>query len=359
MKEKIKIAYSFAGEGKGHVARTVAIAKKLSHKLDILFFSPPTVKDFLLEHIPHAKIVDIKCLGFVQKGHKIDYYETMQTNMDHLKNQNWTKEIARLADILKEEKISAVISDFEPYLAHAAALAERPCLNINHPGIVLKYFSLAPDAILAQMVAMFMMPPAQKNLICSFFDGDIGPIIRDEIQDIIPRKEDFYLLYAKKASRKEMIHALEDNHIPYKVFPNKDDNFVEALSACKAVIAPAGHQLLSEALFLQKPVLAFPQQGQFEQRLNAKMLQLSGRGMEGNAANIASSVAGFVKQIDSFPQKAKSRNRFNFFNDTLRAARSIMDFASQYNDYSKIKRQQFNYFLHLPEKLENLLQPSA
>ena len=46
----------------------------------------------------------------------------------------------------------------------------------------------------------------------------------------------------------------------------------------KAVIATAGFTLISEALYLHKPYLALPMQGQFEQELNAFQLESLGYG---------------------------------------------------------------------------------
>jgi uncharacterized protein (TIGR00661 family) len=57
------------------------------------------------------------------------------------------------------------------------------------------------------------------------------------------------------------------------------------LSTAKAVIATAGFTLMSEALYLGKPYLAFPMQGQFEQHLNAHMLDLLGYGAQGHTAD--------------------------------------------------------------------------
>jgi UDP:flavonoid glycosyltransferase YjiC (YdhE family) len=48
------------------------------------------------------------------------------------------------------------------------------------------------------------------------------------------------------------------------------------------VIATAGFTLMSEAMYLQKPYLAFPMQGQFEQQLNGLCLEQLGYGL--NAA---------------------------------------------------------------------------
>jgi hypothetical protein len=60
------------------------------------------------------------------------------------------------------------------------------------------------------------------------------------------------------------------------------EGFLEDLVKCRAVMATAGFTLISESLFLKKPYLAFPMQGQYEQQLNAFQLQQSGLGRLGD-----------------------------------------------------------------------------
>jgi len=54
--------------------------------------------------------------------------------------------------------------------------------------------------------------------------------------------------------------------------------FVEDLARARALISSAGNQVVGEALALQKPVLAYPQPGNWEQQINAHFLQQSGMG---------------------------------------------------------------------------------
>ena len=50
------------------------------------------------------------------------------------------------------------------------------------------------------------------------------------------------------------------------------------LASSKAVMATAGFTLMSEALWLKKPMLALPMAGQFEQQLNGHCLEQMGLG---------------------------------------------------------------------------------
>jgi uncharacterized protein (TIGR00661 family) len=55
--------------------------------------------------------------------------------------------------------------------------------------------------------------------------------------------------------------------------------FVEDLATSRGLISTAGNQLVGEALYLQKPVFAIPEEGNFEQHINAWFLRDSGCGV--------------------------------------------------------------------------------
>jgi len=348
-----RIGFSLAGEGRGHAARVVALSQLLRDRYDIVYFCPEPARDFILKHIPDAEIEPVPALNFVKNGHGIDYFRTLFTTIRQL--QTLKSDIAVLTERIRRQGLSALISDFEPYASWAAAHCGVPVLNLNHPGVILKFLTISPAAWVAQIVATLMMPPAQKTLICSFYRGDIGPIIRNDLRRSIPRRGDYYLVYTKDSSRSR-IQAVLDRFPDqrFRVFPNPEDDFTEALIGCRGVIAPAGHQLLSESLFLGKPVLAIPQIGQFEQRLNARMLRLSGRGEVGRIRSLESDMARFIARIDEFPRSASGLERFRFTDDTRRAASLIEDFIAEQRRSRTARRQQYNWFLTIPEKIDVL-----
>ena len=96
--------------------------------------------------------------------------------------------------------------------------------------------------------------------------------------------------------------------------------------------------MLSEALYLKKPVLAFPQKMQFEQRLNAIMLERSGWGMEGDINRISKSLKQFTDSINSFPFRRVNNDCFLYTDSTLAAANCIRNFIEQ-NDPAYTRKQ--------------------
>ena len=75
--------------------------------------------------------------------------------------------------------------------------------------------------------------------------------------------------------------------------------FLEDLKTSKAVFATAGFTLMTESIYLKKPYLALPMQGQFEQELNGLLLEMAGWGM--NLREIREdAVAAFLYRLPEY-----------------------------------------------------------
>ena len=348
-----RIGFSLAGEGRGHAARVIALSQTLKNRYDIVYFCPQTVQAFIRKHIPNPVFVTVPALNFVKNGHGIDYAGTLLKTLKCMKTLK--RDISDLSEYVRRSGISALISDFEPYASWAAEICDVPVLNLNHPGVILKFLSFSPGAWVARSVAALMMPPAQKTIICSFYRGDVGPILRQEIREAQVHSGDYYLAYAKDSSRTQMQAALSRfPDVQFRVFPNPEEDFTAALAGCRGVIAPAGHQLISESLFLRKPVLAIPQTGQFEQRLNARMLKLSGQGDSGRFRTLEKDLNRFLNEIQDYPHAARGLEKFRYDDDTERTADLIEAFVNENTSAQPTRRTRFNWYRTIPEKIEAL-----
>jgi UDP:flavonoid glycosyltransferase YjiC (YdhE family) len=76
--------------------------------------------------------------------------------------------------------------------------------------------------------------------------------------------------------RRDLEEDLVDGDLVYRPFSETD--FLDDLRTARAVIAGGGFSLLSECVYLHKPVLSLPVTGQFEQVLNARYLERLGYG---------------------------------------------------------------------------------
>lgn len=313
----MKIALACNGEGFGHASRIVTFYESLKNEYEIVIFAPRTVHDFFAGKIPDAEVQEAPHMHLALIGDRLDFLRTIRENLPAILTLR-TK-IVRMSHALKKSGASVLINDYEPFSAIAAHRIGIPVLQFNHPGIVIFSPSIALDALMVKFGARFMMPAFDKRIFCSFFNGDVGPMIRHELVNAKTSRQDYFLVYLKKEYRRPVLKHLHKMGIHnYQLFPNKQGNHVEALAGCKAVISNAGHQTLSEAIFLKKPVFALPQRGQYEQRLNAQMLAASGWGSHGHIWNFKRTFGRFLADLDSYPGKPSPLVRFNFRNDTAR-----------------------------------------
>ncbi len=184
----MKIVYGCNGEGNGHAARTAALWPLLRHRHDMRVWCPESIDGFLHETCEGISTKSIPGLHFSHNGHRIEYFNTLRKNLPFILQRK--RIVAQMAREMKESGVQGVISDWEPFTALAAVKAGIPLISLNHPSVVRRSLSLKVDALSAKCVSALMSPPAQKNLICSFYEGDVGPILREEVRNAPCRSQE-------------------------------------------------------------------------------------------------------------------------------------------------------------------------
>ena len=97
--------------------------------------------------------------------------------------------------------------------------------------------------------------------------------------------------------RRDIDAPLADGHVTY--CPFSEIGFMEDLASARAVITNGGFTLMSEAVYLHKPVLSIPLAGQFEQVLNAHYLEKLGYGY-GNDILDAHTIRHFLDELPRY-----------------------------------------------------------
>jgi len=100
----------------------------------------------------------------------------------------------------------------------------------------------------------------------------------------------------------------EDENLSYRSF--NENYFYHDLASCQAVITNGGFNLISEALYLNKPVFSVPVKKQFEQVLNAIYLEKLGFG-EFHEDPLKDDLENFMLKLDFYRKNIKS----NFTHD--------------------------------------------
>jgi UDP:flavonoid glycosyltransferase YjiC (YdhE family) len=297
--EDMRIAYSCAGEGFGHAARMVVLSKILEGRHHVRYFVPKNIQPFLREKLSAFSAEDISYFSYVKYEDRVDLLQTALGVLPQI--GNFPREVSRLAERLKSLRIEAVISDFEPYLARAGRKAGIPVFQINHPGIVAKLVSPDPRSWLPALGARLLEGPWDERVHISFFGGDAGPLFRPSLFRY-PVTEGDYVVFNLKDSYKTSVAEVLKRFptLDARIFPRPGGNFEEALAGCRAVVSSAGHQIIAESMALGKPILVLPQKGQWEQLLNARMLEKAGSGISSSIKNLHRDLPKFLDDLDRY-----------------------------------------------------------
>ena len=116
----------------------------------------------------------------------------------------------------------------------------------------------------------------KANIGKDFFYVSIGSQYEAELLKYLklslPKfKDNYFVIASKTAVKKEQGRNFEvlpfvENPFPY-------------MKACKGIIAPAGHTIISEALVYKKPILVVPMKNHIEQQVNAHLVEKQGFGV--------------------------------------------------------------------------------
>lgn len=339
------IALAVNGEGYGHASRMATVAKALAADYRILVFAPLAIQPFIRQKLQECCTAvdfrDIPALRFAKRFGVIDYVKTISANLPLLVQARAT--IARIRRTLAVDEVDVLVSDFEPFCSFGARALGIRILQINHPGMVHRSPSLMPDALAAKATAGFMMGTWDKRLLVSFFDGDVGPMIRPSIVNAPRGNTGNIVVYLPPHTENVVVNTLQKlGERSYLLYPAtaRELPFEAALATARAVITGGGHQTLSECIYLGKPVFTLPVRGQYEQRLNAAMIEAGGYGLCGTVHRMSASLERFLTQVDAgqLPRKPAGPAtliRFNGDDWSERIIRRIVNFI-EYEPTSRI-----------------------
>lgn len=314
------IAYSCAGEGFGHAARMAAMVPEISRRHSVHCFAPREAADYLRPRLPGVPMHWLPHFSFVKRGNRVMHLESLGEGLRLAARM--PRRVAALAERLRKIRAEAVISDFDPFLAWAGRLRGLPVVQFNHPGIVQRYPAFSPRALAGIAATRLMEGPFDRRVWTSFFGGEVGPILRDGLRPERALRGDYLLVNLAERLRPRVLPALDRLGLKYRVFPAPGGDYDQALLGCRALISTAGYQTASEALCLGKPLLLMPQDGQYEQELNARMAVLSGGAMACRIEEFAETLPAFLDSLASL--RANESGGFRLREGTMDAAALLL-----------------------------------
>lgn len=313
----MRILYGAVGEGLGHAMRSRVVAEHLiGQGHEVKMAASGQALPYFREHLPDVE--EIWGLGFVLEHGKVEAWKTLSLNVRGAVRgvpEDWRRGVA-LARAFAPE---LVLTDFDGFTYLYAKAHRRPVISIGniqmvdrcrHDADILR--GVHRDYREARFFVRSKLPRADRYLITTFFHPPVRKkrtilvpsILRSEILAAGPEPGEHLVVYgrigetATAALRASAVPCRvygagvgfeadeEDGNLLYRPFAN--EVFVEDLRTCRGVVASAGFSLMSEVVYLHKPMLALPLAGQFEQEMNARYLERLGYGVAAASLDEAS-----------------------------------------------------------------------
>ena len=335
-----RIVYALSGQGRGHASRCLAISAALRKRgHEVLFCGGGIAKVILAER--GESIVEVPELKTVLRDNIVQAAPTLIANWASIANLE--RIVAHLTEALRAIGPDLLITDFEAFSWRAAERLGVPTISLNHQQVVTETIYEIPfehwlDAQVAKAIISVIAPKKPvRLLLTSFFfprlrrprvTALVPPIIRDEVVKLKASRGDHVLVYYNQPEgSKALLNLLREDGRRYIVynFPPPSDvsryanvefkppsiqGFLKDLASGRGVLCTAGFTLISEALYLGKPLLAVPNRGIFEQTINAIFLAKGGLGkaVVGRALE-ADDLDDFHQNLDHYAGRLHSRRR--------------------------------------------------
>lgn len=304
-----RIVYSLSGEGRGHATRSETVISMLQKKHSVLVYAPPLAYEMLSESLsdrPNVTLRRLDCLRFHYRKQRLSYTLSIVKSFPFL--CNFRTRVATIEQEVRDWQATHVLNDFEPVLARVAKRVGLPLLSLDHQHFLSAIDpvrlprSLAWKVRLLRQSIPFFCPQPDCQIISSYFDfpvravartsKKVGVLLRRPVLQAHVEHGQHLVAYLRRdipiqlenslrqVNRSVFIYGLGDRPSCAKLhfMATCADGFLDHLRRCAALVCSSGNQLIGEALYLGKPILAVPEAGNFEQEINGHFLPLTGGG---------------------------------------------------------------------------------
>lgn len=310
----MKILYGVVGEGMGHAMRSRVVLEHLVQSgHDVQVMASERAVDYLGARLEFVH--RIHGMHIIYDENRVRRGKTLWSNI--LQGAlAIPQQIRAYFDLIDGFRPEVIISDFESWTYLYGKLHRIPVLSVDNIQMLNRCFH-APDIINADRVGFEVarafvkgkLPHAHHYLITTFYYPEVRKkrttlypsILRPEILSASPRAGEHLLVYQTAEGNEVLTRALAASGLECRVYgmrrglaedvregnltyrPFSESAFIADLATSRAVVAGGGFTLMSESVFLHKPMLSMPVVGQFEQTLNALYLEREGFGRHARA----------------------------------------------------------------------------
>jgi uncharacterized protein (TIGR00661 family) len=303
----MKILYGVPGEGLGHATRSkVVIGHLLAQGHEVRVVSSSRAYTMLAAAFP-GRVHEIRGFHLAYNGLEVSKLRTVVLTL-RTAPEDLRVNFARYRELLGDFEPEVVVSDFESFSFLFAKLRRLPIVSIDNMQIIsrAKLNVVVPKAErenyrVAKSIVRAKLPHSRHYFVTTFFELPLAkerttlvpPIIRPEILAAAPTKGSHVLVYQSATTQQNLVPLLQqlpdqefrvygfnkqESHGNVQLCAFSEAGFIADLASARAVVTNGGFSLISEAVFLHKPICAIPIPAQFEQWLNAAEVQQMGYG---------------------------------------------------------------------------------
>lgn len=297
------IFYCVCGEGMGHAIRSGVILEYLVKKYNVFIFSGNRAYNYL-----NSKFDNVYEIGVFNTVYEDNVVNDVETFIECMKENpsNMKKCYNTIFKLARKYKPGLIISDFENYSNIIAKFYNIPLISLDNIHMISETEIDCPphhkiDMLKAKAVIKVYVQNARIHILTSFFNPPVKknsnsviypPILRNQIFKLKPVKGEHVLVYQTSDSNYKLMRNLKkideqfivygfnknevDENLTYREF--NEDIFYDDLRTAKAVITNGGFTLISEAIYLKKPIYSMPALGNFEQIINGFYVDKLGYG---------------------------------------------------------------------------------
>ena len=329
-----RVLYGIHGTGHGHAMRGLTIARALPEH-EFLFVAgddaiPVLEPEFRVHHFPN--------LGTCFKNYTVDFSATIARAVPLLwHRKTYTNE---LLQVIEEFRPDVCMTDLEYFVPRAAKEAHIPCLTLDHQHIITCCAHKLPrnllwDAFVQGLTPRYLFCPTEANLLISFYAPPIlkkyharvaPPLLRERVLSATPSDKGHVLVYQSNSTDAALIQFLrtqtnrtcyvfgytktegQDGNVIF--MPKSEEGFLSLLESASYVIQGGSHTLMSEALYLGKPILTIPLGSMVEQRFNALYIERLGYGLQADMKHLSENLLDVFEEKLPFFRENIARGSF-------------------------------------------------
>jgi uncharacterized protein (TIGR00661 family) len=348
----MKILYGVVGEGMGHAMRSRVVLEHLfSQGHDVEIMASSRAVDFLAKHFP--EVHRIHGLHIIYDENRVRKGRTIFSNVLQ-GTAALPAQIRSYFDLVDDFAPQVVISDFESWVYFYAKTHRLPIISIDnmqvlnrcrHSAEVLR--GIRGEFELTRAFVKSKLPFCSHYLVTTFFYPPlrrkrtqlVPPVLRPEILRVHASRGEHLLVYQTAEGHEALPQVLAGTGLECRIYglrrdltqeviegrlryrPFDEQTFISDLASARAVVSGGSFTVMSECVYLHKPLLSVPVRGQIEQVINARHLQREGYGR--TAEQIDADVLGsFLEALPDCERRLSgySQNGNRLLFDTLDSA---------------------------------------